>query len=267
VTEVSDVWLALAIGNSRLHWAWFEADRLKQTWDTPHVSAEAIAPFITHTDNLTQPVPSASQPFPSSLAARLTQQPLLLIASVVPSQTVLWQSYPTAQTLCLDQIPLRGGYPTLGIDRALAVWSAVTTWNSAALVIDAGTALTFTGADAQANLIGGAILPGVQLQLRSLTHTAALPLLSSQPLVVSRWATNTADAIYSGIVHTILAGIRDFVEDWLKKFPESAIALTGGDSALLFRHFQLLFPHLASRIKVAPVLVFQGMRAVKHQYF
>ncbi|WP_347278145.1 pantothenate kinase [Leptolyngbya sp. FACHB-541] len=261
-------WLALAIGNSRLHWAWFEDDALKQTWDTPHLSIEAIATLTApslHFSPSNELPENLQNAVPPQLASLLGQQPLLLIASVVPNQTTFWQSYPRTWTIRLDHIPLRGTYPTLGIDRALAVWAATTIWNLPALVIDAGTALTFTGAN-EGQLIGGAILPGLQLQLRSLTQTAALPFLDSQIAAPTRWATGTADAIYSGILYTLLAGIRDFAEDWLEKFPESAIALTGGDSTLLFTHLQQRFPNLATHIDVAPALIFQGMQAVKRQH-
>lgn len=44
------------------------------------------------------------------------------------------------------------------------------------LVVDCGSALTFTAADAGGKLAGGAILPGVRLQLAVLgTRTAQLP--------------------------------------------------------------------------------------------
>lgn len=44
------------------------------------------------------------------------------------------------------------------------------------LVVDCGSALTFTAADARGTLAGGAILPGVRLQLAVLgTRTAQLP--------------------------------------------------------------------------------------------
>lgn len=271
ITGLSEsTWLALAIGNSRLHWAWFETDEIKQVWDTPHWGVEAIATLtaLSLPLSLNELPEDLQTTVPLRLASLLSQRPLLLIASVVPNQTALWQSYPGACIVCLDHIPLHGTYPTLGIDRALAVWAAIRSWNSSALVIDAGTALTFTGADDQGKLLGGAILPGLQLQVRSLTQTAALPFLDSQTLVApTRWATNTADAIYSGILYTLLAGVRDFIEDWLEKVPESAIALTGGDSALLFTHLQRRFPDLANRIQVSPTLIFQGIQAVKQKHF
>jgi type III pantothenate kinase len=68
----------------------------------------------------------------------------LYLASVVPSQTALWQTYPDVHIITLDQVPLQGVYPTLGIDRALALWGAGETWGWPMLVIDAGTALTLT---------------------------------------------------------------------------------------------------------------------------
>jgi type III pantothenate kinase len=44
------------------------------------------------------------------------------MASVVPRQTALWQNYPGVQVITLDSLPLQDVYPTLGIDRALALW-------------------------------------------------------------------------------------------------------------------------------------------------
>lgn len=34
---VDSAWLALMIGNSRLHWAYFVGDRLDSTWDSEHL--------------------------------------------------------------------------------------------------------------------------------------------------------------------------------------------------------------------------------------
>jgi type III pantothenate kinase len=33
-------WLALAIGNSRLHWALFQENKLQSSWDTQHLSQQ-----------------------------------------------------------------------------------------------------------------------------------------------------------------------------------------------------------------------------------
>jgi type III pantothenate kinase len=253
-------WLALMIGNSRLHWAWFLNGTLRQTWDISHLQPQAIASLFTQSDRRrTESIPDAAR----DLLMPLTLQPPLWIASVVPSQTTLWQVYPYARVLRLEQIPLKGLYPSLGIDRALALLGASKTLGFPVLVIDAGTALTFTAADGQAQLMGGAIVAGLQTQWRSLAqNTAALPAVEASSVLPQRWAMNTPDAIRSGVIYTLLASIRDYSEAWLEQFPEGAIGLTGGDGEMLFQHLQSQFPALAARIVVDSNLIFWGMQEV-----
>ena len=249
VISPSEPWLALSIGNSRLHWAQFTGDALQRTWNTPHLSATDVQSFL----------------------ASLPEKPCLLIASVVPQQSQLWQTYPFAQVIMLEQIPLQGLYPTLGIDRALAVWGAIDIVGIPVLVIDAGTALTFTGAARDAagdRLVGGAILPGLGLQLQTLNQsTAALPDVSASVTVQHplppRWATNTTDAIASGILYTLLAGLQAFVNDWWQQFPDSPVMLRGGDSDRLYRYLTAYAPTIANQMTVEPNLIFWGMRSVK----
>lgn len=242
-----DEWLALAIGNSRLHWAWFAGTTLQQTWNTDYV-LEARLPAEV-------------------LGRSLSAAPLLWLASVVPDQTELWQRYPHTHLISLADIPLQNQYPTLGIDRALALWGALEILGAPVLVIDAGTALTFTGADTEKKLVGGAITPGLALQLRSLAQdTAALPATNLQDLQVpSRWATDTSNAIKSGVFYTLVAGVQDFIEAWRSEFPNSAIALTGGDGDLLYRYLSEKVPAIAPQLHLDPTLVFRGMALIRNR--
>lgn len=279
-------WLALAVGNSRLHWAWFIGEKLQQAWDTPHLPALVVQQLancqnwtdfpkeILYPSNLTPQPPDKIKPFPLPLPGREglgvgrkgEYQPLpLYLASVVPSQTTLWQAYPNVNLITLDKIPLLNVYPTLGCDRALALSGAGETYGFPILVIDAGTALTFTGADTNSRLVGGAILPGLGLQLQSLAQkTANLPQVEAQNVSLPpRWAMNTPESIQSGIIYTITAGMRDFVEAWLQKFPQSRICLTGGDGNLLLKYMRSHSPEVAARIMFEPHLIFWGMRKVQ----
>jgi type III pantothenate kinase len=268
VQRLPDSWLGLMVGNSRLHWVWFEGALLKSAWNMPHVDREAIALLITQLDFQTlAQLPKASDWLPH-LPSDLPPSHLpLWFASVVPSQTEFWQTYTHAHKIMLGQIPIVGLYPTLGIDRALALLGAIQTLGAPTLVIDAGTALTFTGVDAKARLVGGAILPGLQLQMRSLHEHTALPLLRAQNLTQDstlspRWALSTPEAIKSGILYTLLAGLQDFVADWLQQFPESAIVITGGDRLLLLNLLQQHFPQIAAAIKLDANLIFWGIQAM-----
>ncbi|MGB5959010.1 MAG: pantothenate kinase [Coleofasciculaceae cyanobacterium] len=255
---MNESYIALMIGNSRLHWAWFK-DVTFQAWDTDHLS-------ITVVESLMQSWASGvalKEILPRSLSQYSSECQLpLYIASVVPAQTKLWQSYPGAKVITLDDLPLKAVYPSLGIDRALAVLGAGEVYGYPTLVIDGGTALTFTGADAELRLIGGAILPGLGLQLQSLAQkTAALPETQLPTQLPPRWAIQTNTAIESGVIYTILAGIRDFIEDWRCQFPDSKIALTGGDAAVLFSYLQVQFPEIARQVVVDSNLIFWGMGA------
>ncbi|WP_088891519.1 pantothenate kinase [Leptolyngbya ohadii] len=245
----SSEWLALAIGNSRLHWAWFRKGAIVTAWDSPHSPPEfATLEFACQKANLTPEVDLADLP--------------LYIASVVPAQTELWLNQPRSTLLTLDAIPFQGLYPTLGIDRALALWGAAVRYGLPALAIDGGTALTFSGANAQQEFIGGAILPGLGLQRRSLSdQTAALPFVKSND-APPRWAKSTAEAIQSGIFYTALAGIREFVQDWRQQFGKGAIVLTGGDAELLMDGLTTQYPELLEALSIDSHLIFWGMQAI-----
>lgn len=240
-------WLGLMIGNSRLHWAYFEQETLKESWNTPHVTSPLIAPLLP--SNLT---------LPSSLP--------LYFASVVPSQTEIWQRYPLATRIRLTQIPLKNCYSSLGIDRALAVLGAGKKYQFPCLVIDAGTALTFTGADQNETLIGGAILGGLSLQFKALaSHTAALPHLQLPQCLPSQWALNTSHAIESGILYTLLSGIDYFVREWEQQFPHSSYLMTGGDTTQLLAYLQSYNVQLFNKIQPDERLIFEGIKACLNQ--
>ena len=235
--EASSKWLALMIGNSHLHWAYFEQNILIKTWQTNH---DSIANFPANT--------------------------LLYLASVVPEQTKLFLDYPYLKLLQLADIPLKNLYPTLGIDRALAVLGSGEIYGFPSLVIDGGTALTFTGVNQDRELIGGAILPGLGLQFQALsTKTAALPRLNLPQSLPNRWAMNTEDAIASGIIYTLLSGITSFIEDWLKQFSNSKIIFTGGDGERLLSYLNEIYPDIANDCKFDPNLIFWGMRSLKNR--
>lgn len=236
-------WLGLMIGNSRLHWAEFEGVKLLETWDTKHLTFEENRETVLDSELINLPI---------------------ILASVVPEQTQFWQHYPNVEVITLEQIPLKNLYPTLGIDRALAVLGGGIKFGFPILVIDAGTALTFTGCDRNHCLVGGAILPGLGLQFSSLaTGTSALPQTHFPEDIPQRWARETPGAIHSGIIYSLLAGIRDFIQAWCQDFPESKIVFTGGDAQILVTYLKVQFPFMDTQIVVDPTVIFEGMLRVK----
>ncbi|EAM52809.1 pantothenate kinase [Crocosphaera watsonii WH 8501] len=245
--KISQEWLGLMIGNSRLHWGYFQGEILQRTWDTVHIQ-EYVKPLE---------LPN------NFLGFSLDNSLPLMIASVVPSQTQLWQTYQKFNLVRLDDVPLNNLYPSMGIDRALAALGGGEMYQFPCLIIDAGTALTLTGIDGDRTFIGGAILPGLKLQFDSLsTKTAALPNISLPKKLSDRWANNTGNSIISGILYTVLGGIKTFIDDWLIKYPESKIILTGGDATQLYDYWQQENYEQLEQIIVDPNLIFWGMRSL-----
>ena len=242
-------WLALVIGNSRLHWALFKNNNLITVW---------------HSYHLANPVNQHQLPleiFPPQLVRNYSQNLPIYLASVVAEQTALWQKYQSLQQITLKDIPLGNIYPTLGIDRALAIWGGGQTYGYPCLVIDAGTALTLTGVDDNKILVGGAILPGIRTQLQSLNQkTAALPEVSLPQTLPPRWANNTRDAIASGVIYTIISGIGSFIEHWQTNYPHSAIIITGGDGSFLSQYLTA-----QTKIAIDSNLIFWGIKCARER--
>jgi type III pantothenate kinase len=275
LTGKGQIKIALAIGNSRLHWGLFAGKTLAKTWDTEHLKADTVSRLseAEKGEYLVQTVMRSIEEISGQNLLCRTATPALstldtlflvglplVLASVVPQQTAIWQSYPDVRIITLDQLPIGGLYPTLGIDRALALLGAGNQFGWPVLLIDAGTALTFTGGNVNRYLVGGAILPGLGLQLSSLAQkTAGLPLVSLPENLPRRWATDTAGAIQSGVVYAAVAGVRDFIEDWRCLFPHSKIAITGGDRTLLLQYLTSAFPDTATSVIDAPDAIFWGI--------
>jgi len=257
-------WLALEIGNSRLHWGLFRAKNLDSTWDTDHFP-DSTTQQLAKCQNI-QDLPSKF--FPPGVSKEISKKKFphtpIFLASVVPQQTELWQTHPHVRVITLEHIPLLNMYPTLGIDRALALWGAGKKWGFPMLVIDAGTALTFTGADTHHCLVGGAILPGLGLQFTTLNEkTGQLPQIKTPTMSLPpRFAMNTQDAIKSGIIYTLLASIKDFTTAWWQLYPKTLIVIKGGDAMLLLHLLQLQFPEIASGLIVEPNLTFWGIAEI-----
>ncbi len=264
-------WLALIIGNSRLHWAIFADQQVLHIWHSP------LSEFKGFQQRSFQDWTEWQAVFPPFLSDSSENHlclpyPELWLASVVPSQAAFWSAYPNLNLLKLSDVPLQQVYSGLGLDRAIALWGAGVTYGWPCLVIDGGTALTFTGADTSATLAGGAILPGLALQFRALaSSTAALGLVELPQELPTLWGRDTATAIQSGILHTAIAGIVHFIKQWTQTYPDSKIILTGGDAEQLSIYLkrwvlQCRGQELNCQLNCLitdPMIIFKGMQALR----
>lgn len=303
-------WLALIIGNTRLHWGYFYQKRLVGTWHTPHLTAAIAAHLIksqfqatawqNHSSHATPHIRAWTNQITCAKTAHFPKSPVLLhdlwIASAVPDQAQLWEGLGDAMHIVVrSHIPIAELYETIGIDRAITLLGAGATTGWPCLVIDGGTALTFTAAKAsrseQGEFYGGAILPGLRLQREALSQkTAVLAdfVKQRQPEKVSlsevslpeassleeepekrpvkkpeRWAKDSVSAIASGLHYSLTATLIDYLQDWWQQFPQGTVLMTGGDAPLLHRYLQQRTPEIASRVQVNSSLMFYGMQAYR----
>jgi type III pantothenate kinase len=132
----------------------------------------------------------------------------------------------------------------LGVDRLLAAYAAQRKFGSPLIVVDAGSAVTVDWVDRQGDFCGGAILPGLALQLAALANgTDALPPIELRHAgALDRPARNTADAIRLGVVTGVVATIERLTEQFACTAAASnpeigqldpSLVLTGGDARLI----------------------------------
>lgn len=123
---------------------------------------------------------------------------------------------------------------------------------TAALVVDAGTALTFDGLLADGTHLGGQILPGIATLRSSLLQGIRLPPHESQDHA-HIWGQDTGPAIAAGSLQAPAA----FAEKLFRELEQQdgqppRLILTGGDA-------ERLAPHMKVPVEHHPDLVLHGL--------
>lgn len=146
-----------------------------------------------------------------------------------------------------------------GIDRLLNAVAVNTRRRpgSAAIVVDAGSAVTVDLVDEQGIFRGGAIFPGLHLMARALNqYTAKLPLVDVKRRSEPPGAA-TKSAIEAGVFHAVLGGMESLVRSLQARCKTSAEIFFGGGDA------EFLAPHLGYSVTLWPEMTLEGLlRAV-----
>ena len=129
-------------------------------------------------------------------------------------------------------MPIRLDHPErVGTDRLLGAWTARELFGAPVVVVDIGTATTVDVVDGEGAFVGGAIMPGPELAIRSLAmDTALLPAVPPRmpDRVIGR---DTVEAIQSGVVLGHLAaieGLLALITHELDGAEPPTVVLTGG---------------------------------------
>jgi pantothenate kinase type III len=186
----------------------------------------------------------------------------ILLVSVNPLQEQWFlQHFPQAQKVGTDLLPYplkTGVYPGVGADRILATYGAYLQKQSAAIVVDCGTAITIDAVSQTQEFLGGIIFPGPRLLSQSLhDYCALLPHIPSVLPSSHFLGKDTEDAIQTGIsqglrglVERMITGIRQELQD-----PYLPVYLTGGASPAFFA--ELPYPCIPDLIHQALFSLFE----------
>ncbi len=129
----------------------------------------------------------------------------------------------------------------IGVDRVCAAAAAYEKLQTGCTIVDFGTAVTVDLVDDEGTLRGGAILPGLKMQLRALhEHTAALPEV--EPAMPELpYGRNTVEAMQTGVCRGLAGAVRALIEAYatsLNRWPQ--VVATGGDLSFIAPHCDFL---------------------------
>ena len=233
--------LVIDIGNSRTKWA-LAGD------DGTLTEFEVCLNANLATSNLS----AAAQKADSVLIANVAGE--AMAQQITPLLKPLTVNFLTASPQACG---VKNGYAEtakLGADRWAALVAAWQRTKHAAVVVNAGTAITIDVLDEKGTFLGGSIMPGLRLMHESLSGNAAQLTLGEG--VSKNFPNNTQDAMATGSLNAVAGAIGIMLKrlekqcGWLPK-----LILSGGDA---FRIADALKLNLIQVI-IMENLVLQGL--------
>ena len=148
---------------------------------------------------------------------------------------------------------------TLGVDRWLSALSVSNSMQKSTVIVSVGTAITidyvsFNKKEHQYSFEGGVILPGLHLTKNALSQNTAQ--LKNDEGAFQMPAINTANAIQSGFILSVLGNLKSLYDLAWSKSKDVNIVLSGGDAETIYQH---LTEDLKSHAIIKKDLVLDGL--------
>jgi len=227
--------LVLSLGTSRLAVGSFAAGELGEVSRLPHGQRSDWPSLIEKAWNRI-----AKNEAPAVVAASVNpalEEPLEQVVGEVTGRRMLW----VGKDIELPIKVLTDEPTKTGVDRILTIAAAHEQMGKACVVVDAGSAITVNLCNDQGDFLGGAIAPGVSMQLDALNQrTATLPRVDFE-IPEGSVGKSTRQAILHGVYHGIRGLVKEITEQFateLGQWPE--IIATGGDAKKLFEGWELV---------------------------
>lgn len=232
--------LCLDFGNTRLKYAVFDGDQLRQVEVLENDGTDQIRAILDQYN-----------PDKSILSSVINHNPEI--------ETLLGNRSRFHKLSHETRLPLTvpvGKPETMGADRLALAAAAVQFYpGKNNLVIGLGSAITYNFINQYAQFLGGGISPGMEMRFRSLKdYTAKLPLIKKDwnfPLIGYDTRTN----ILSGVVLGMAKEIDGTIDAYLERYANFNVVLTGGDSSYFAGH-------LKNKIFADSEFLYKGLYAI-----
>lgn len=188
---------------------------------------------------LSSVVPVLNREFEDMLFKLLHQQPQLVRPEI------------------FEQLPINVLNPyEIGSDLVANAMAAYCTYKSTCMVIDFGTALTFTTVSNEGTILGVAITPGLRTAIQALAgNTAQLPHVPPV-LPPSVLGTNTIHAIQAGVVIGYTGLVDRIISQTEQTLKQPLTIVATGGLASIFAHELTQIEH------IEPNLTLDGLRMI-----
>jgi type III pantothenate kinase len=247
------VLLVVDVGNTQTHFGTFDGEELLEHWrfaTVRHSTADELGAALRNLLELRN--------------FTLDDLDASIVSSTVPQLGHEWTEmagrYLSHEMLAVGPgirsgMPIRYDNPReIGPDRLVNAVAAYARFQTACIVVDFGTAITYDPVSAEGEYLGGIISPGVEISLEALTErAAALPnidLVEPRTLI----GKSTVDAIRSGVIYGT-AGQVDYIVRRVSQElgGEVRVIATGGLSTTMA-------PFCATIEEVDDLLTLTGLR-------
>ncbi|MDD3430014.1 MAG: type III pantothenate kinase [Oscillospiraceae bacterium] len=142
----------------------------------------------------------------------------------------------------------------LGANLVCGAVAVLDKYAAPALLINLDTAVTIVALDANKNLIGASIAPGVLISLEALiARTAQLPQIGLETVPPTVLGTNTVSSMQSGLVYGTSCMIDGMVDKFSALLDTNPILVATGDIA------PFILPHCAHTIIEDATLILDGL--------
>lgn len=247
--------LALDIGNSDITIGLWHIEAWKAVWRIPSKPDQPelfygvkLRDYFLESKVLMQDVTTVCV---SSVVPGLTEKIKSMIRTLFALEPI------TLGPKVYLQLPIQVLNPyEIGSDLVANAMGAHVKFKKTCIVVDFGTALTFTTISKEGTILGVSIVPGLRTALKALTQNAAKLFDVPLEIPTSALGTSTVTAIQSGIVIGYEGLVRKMVSAIREELKEDCPAIATGGLSFVISPLKTFF------YAIDPTLTLDGLRFV-----